>query len=184
MKAGVRYIAIASGPIKSRKKALLIGIVLRDNYIEGLLSSKVQADGTDSTRRIIRMIEDSHFGNQVRILILNGIALAGLNVVNPKTIERRLKLRIVLVNRRKQNANKLIKALRTFSRINKTDVTERVKIVKEYAKTRPLYVRGLFIQSSLEPYYVRKFSNKAFEAIRVAHIIARGIASGESKGRI
>lgn len=34
LKEGVRYIAIASGPIKGAS-TLLIGVIFRDNYIDG-----------------------------------------------------------------------------------------------------------------------------------------------------
>lgn len=183
MKAGIRYIAIASGPI-GKKKSLIVGVIFRDNYIEGLLSSSVNVDGTDSTRQIIRMIKRSRFKEQIRILLFNGIAIAGLNIINPKLLEKELNYKVVLLNRHKQNAKELINALREFSRIRKIDVKKRIDIVDKYSKVKSIKVHDLFMQSELEDAYIRAFTERAFEALRIAHIIARGVSTGESKGSL
>ncbi len=189
MKEGVRYIAIASGPIKNRyigkrKDTLIIGIIFRENYIEGFLSTKITSNGTDSTRRIIEMVNNSRFKEQIRILIFNGIAIAGLNIINPKILEEKLDSKVVLLNRRKQNANELINALSHFSKANKVNVRDQIEIVKESSNIKPLRTDGFFIQSGLDNNYIKNFTANAFEALRIAHIVARGIATGESKGRL
>lgn len=183
MKSGIRYIAIASGP-KSGKSTMLIGAIFRDNYMEGLLSTRIDVDGMDSTKKIIGMINRSRFKEQIRIILLNGIALAGLNIIDPSYMEKKLGIRVMLLNRRRQNPKELIKALRGFSRLKGIDVSKRIATVKEYSKVDPLKVNGIYIQSRLEKGHIRSFSEKAFEALRIAHIIARGVSTGESKGRI
>lgn len=184
LKEGVRYIAIASGPIGKRAATPLVGIIFREGYIEGLLSARIKADGTDSTERIIKMVGRSRFGEQIRILLFNGIALAGLNIINPAELEKRLHSKVVLLNRRKQNAGELVNALNEFSRATKTDVKERIIIVRESKKLNAVRANGMFLQSSLDESYLKKFAESAFEALRVAHIIARGMSTGESKGRL
>lgn len=186
MKDGVRYIAIVSGPIgrKRYSKTILVGVIFRENYIEGLLSTQINADGTDSTKQIINMVKRSRFRGQIRILLLNGIALAGLNIIDPNALEKELKSKMVLLNRRKQNPNELIDALNEYSRITKIEVMERVEIVRAYGSVKPLRIKNLFMQSKLEDHYLRKFADNAFESLRIAHIIASGIYTGESKGRL
>lgn len=184
MKKGVRYIAVASGPKEDRRRTLLVGIIFRDNYIEGMLSTSIGVDGTDSTRRIIEMMERSRFKEQIRMVLLNGIALAGLNIINPELLEKRVGVKVLLLNRRIQNPKELIGALRKFSAVTKKDAKDRIRIVKEYGLIKPLRVDGMFIQSGLDAAYVKGFADRAFEALRVAHIIARGISTGESKGRL
>ncbi|MGI0100100.1 MAG: DUF99 family protein [Candidatus Micrarchaeaceae archaeon] len=184
MKAGVRYAAMASGTIKGRDRALLVCMIFRDGYMEGMLSTSVGVDGTDSTVRIIRMLGSSRFGEQVRILLFNGIAVAGLNIIDTAELERKLKAKVVLLNRRRQDARELIRALRGFSRASKSDVSGRVKLVKDYSSVKPIRANGLFMQSSLESHYVERFAGKAFEALRIAHIVASGLSAGESRGRL
>jgi uncharacterized protein len=184
LKEGVRYIAIASGPIEKRKRTLLVGIIFRKNYIEGLLSTTIAVDGTDSTERITRMIKRSRFGEQIRILLFNGIALAGLNIIDYKTLESKLNARVVFLNKRKQNAKKLILALKEFSRIANADIKERTIIVNESMMMNSIKTDGLFMQSALDKQHLKAFSSDAFEALRIAHIVARGVSGGESKGRL
>jgi endonuclease V-like protein UPF0215 family len=90
----------------------------------------------------------------------------------------------VLLNRRKQNAKELVNALNEFSRMTKTNVKGRIAIVEDSKSMNALKTNDLFLQSSLDKNYLQKFSKTAFEALRVAHIIARGISTGESKGRL
>ncbi|MGD0510802.1 MAG: DUF99 family protein [Candidatus Micrarchaeaceae archaeon] len=184
MKRGARYIAIASGPKGRDSRTILIGVIFRDGYIEGVLSGSVAVDGTDSTAMIIRMIEKSRFREQIRILVLNGIAIAGLNITDPKSLERKLGTKVVLLNRKKQNPKELINALRKFSISSGKNADRRIAIVSDYGKITPIKMSGVFVQCSLEPHYARKFAERAFEALRVAHMIARGISTGESKGRL
>lgn len=181
----MRYVAITSGPInRKRKKTILTGIIFRDNYIEGLLSSDVNIDGADSTAKIIKMIGNSRFKDQIRIVLLNGIAIAGLNIVEPKTIEKRLNARVVLLNKRKQNARELVNALREFSRLSKKDVRRKIRIVEDYSSVKIIKFHGLFLQSGLDENNVKRFAERAFEALRVSHIVSSGVAKGESKGRL
>ncbi|MDE1871303.1 MAG: DUF99 family protein [Candidatus Micrarchaeota archaeon] len=184
MKSGIRYLAIASGPIKNRKDTILIGIVFRNGYIEGLLSTRITVDGTDATGKITKMVRKSRFRDQIRMILFNGIALAGLNVINPNAIEKALGVGIVILNRRRQNPKELTKALDGFSRITGIDTSKRADIVRDYSNVEPVRVNGLYIQSRLEKHHIRKFAESAFEALRVAHIIARGVSTGESRGRL
>lgn len=183
LKEGARYIAITSGPIVKAKKSILVGVIFRSGYIEGLLSTEIGVDGTDSTGRIISMIRRSRFNEQIKILVFNGIALAGLNIINPDVLEKRLGMSVILLNKRRQNPNELINALNKFSRIRKKEVKERIAIVNGYGSVKPIAVNGLFLQSRMEKHYVRRFAERAFEAIRISHIIASGISKGESRGR-
>ncbi len=184
MKNGVRYIAIASGPIEKGRITPLLGVIFRDNYIEGLLSTRVAVDGTDSTTRIIETVKGSRFGEQIRILLFNGIALAGLNIIDMQELERKLHSKVVLLNRRKQNADDLVNALREFSRLTKKSVGKRIEMVESSRKMKAIKANGFFLQSTLDEAYLRRFSRGAFEALRVAHIIASGVSVGESRGRL
>ena len=45
LKEGARYIAITSGPIVNEaKKSILVGVIFRSGYIEGLLSTEIGVD--------------------------------------------------------------------------------------------------------------------------------------------
>ncbi len=184
MKAGIRFVAVASGPINDRKRALIVGVVGRDGVIEGVLSGNVEVDGEDSTARIIKMVKRSRFGNQIRLVVLNGIALAGLNVVDVPRLERVLKIKAVVLTRNRPRPSLLVRALDRFSKENGKDVKERIALVEEQAKVESALSFGFHLQSSVEKAEIRKLAKPMFEILRVAHLIARGVETGESKGRI
>lgn len=184
MKDKVRHIAIASGPKGKKKRTILVGIIFRDDYVEGVLSTNIGVDGTDSTYRIIKMIEKSRFGDQIKILVFNGIALAGLNVIDPDLLERKLNAKVVVLSKRRQRPDQLVFALQRFSKKTKSDTRKRVEIVREYAAIKPIKLDDVFVQSRLERHYAARFAKRAFESLRMAHIVASGISTGESRGRL
>ncbi|MDE1833507.1 MAG: DUF99 family protein [Candidatus Micrarchaeota archaeon] len=186
MKKGSRILAITSGPIRRDRKgtALILGVVARDGLIEGILSARVATDGTDSTKRIIGMLSGSRFREQIRLMAINGIALAGLNVVDIDALEKRLGIKAVVVVRKRPDPKRLIGALKQLERISGARIGLRVGIVERQAKIKPLLIGGLHFQGKLDAPDMRKFSGEIYEALRIAHLIVRGVATGESKGRI
>ena len=71
-----------------------------------------------------------------------------------------------------------------FSRLSGVKADGRINIVKRSGSMRPVRADGFYFQSSLSEPYLKRFGKSAFEALRIAHIIARGISTGESKGRL
>jgi hypothetical protein len=184
LKAGIRFVAVASGPINGRKRALIVGVVGRDGVIEGVLSDSVEVDGKDSTGRITRMIKQSRFGDQIRLVVLNGIAIAGLNVVDTPRLEKALRIKVLVLTRGRPRPRLLVRALNEFSRTNGESVKERIALVKEQAKIKPVKLEGFHLQSTVEKSEISRIAGSAYELLRIAHLIARGVETGESKGRI
>lgn len=163
---------------------LIVGVVGKDGSIEGILSSRIVTDGTDSTNRIIHMIAESRFKEQIRIVALNGIALAGLNVVDVPALERKLGVKVAIMTRNRPRPTKLLIALKTFAKLKEKSVERRVALVKEQAKIKPVNVNGFYMQSTLERYEASAFATKLYDALRLSHLISSGISNGESTGRV
>lgn len=183
MKAGVRILAVAAAPIKKRD-TMLIGVVSRADTVEGILTTRVAVDGTDSTERIAEMLNGSRFKEQVRLIATNGIGLAGLNVLDMRRLEKLTGTKVLSVTRRKPHPAQLIKALRAFSRIEKKDVTVRITIVKGVTAVNNFRASGFYLQTTMAKADAGKFALKSVSLLRLAHLIASGIATGESSGRI
>jgi hypothetical protein len=184
MKSGSRFIAIATGPIQERKHTLLIGVVSRDNRIEGILSGSVSVNGDDATRNIIRMISSTRFKEQIKIVALNGIAIAGLNVVDVERLEKELGVETIVFTRAKPDPRKLVHALNAFAKKNGMNPKERTALVRLQSKRKPEKVEGFHVQCMLKGYELKPFAKQSYEMLRVAHLIASGVDTGESKGRI
>ena len=184
MKAGIRFVAVASGPINERERALIVGVVGRNGVIEGVLSSSIEVDGKDSTASIVKMIDRSRFKEQIRLVALNGIALAGLNVVEIPRLEKALKIKTVVLTRGKPRPRLLVHALDEFAHESGKDVKRRIALVNEQAKIGSVLSAGFHLQSAIEEPEIRRLAKPIYEMLRIAHLIARGVETGESKGRI
>ena len=183
MKTGVRILALACAPLKKRD-TLLVGIIAKDNIIEGIVSSKVQVNGTDATKRIIALINKTRFGEQVRLVAVNGIGIAGLNVLDVGELRKRTKTELISVTRGKPHPEELVTALRSFSKRSGEKVGERIELVSGVRKLNEFRLKGFYLQTSLEKADAARFVERSFHFLRMAHIIASGVTSGESRGRI
>ena len=185
MKEGVRILAVASGPIYERKKrtTLLVGIIGRIGTIEGVLSDRIIVDGNDASSKIIKMARKSRFGDQIKLIAINGIALAGLNVVDVKNVEHRTGIPVVVLTRKKPDFKALEKALMN-SREGRDLINSKIAVVKALNSERPFKRAHSFYIQSDEKIDHGKVVETAFELLRLAHMIANGVSTGISKGRI
>lgn len=179
IKTGARVAAFSSGPIKrgSGAKVLLVGIVSKQGRVEGILSSRIKTEGEDSTATIIKTISGSRFRDQVKMVALNGVALAGLNVVDLERL-RSSGYDYVVLTRNRQRPSLLIKAIRI--RKGRNSLQER--LVVEHAKSEQRKVGGFYVRSSIP--VPKGMISEIFESLRLSHMISNGISTGESKGRI
>ncbi len=183
MKEGIRIMAVSCAPLE-RKRTLLVGVISRMGYMEGILSTYVAVDGTDSTDVIAKMLNGSRFGDQVRLIAVNGIGIAGLNILDINGVEKKTKTKVLSITRGKPRPIELIKALKTYSKLEKVDVEDRVQLVKGLKNLNKFKLEGFYSQTSLDKADAKRFIPEAFELLRVAHLIASGVSKGESKGRI
>ena len=183
MKSGVRILALACAPLKGRD-TLLVGIVAKNSIIEGIVSTSVQVDGTDSTKKIISLINGTRFGEQIRLVAVNGLGIAGLNILDVEKVQKKTGVKILSVTRNKPHPSELITALKTFSKLEKKDVSERLLLVGKIKELNEFKEHGFYLQTSLSKADAGKFVKQAFYFVRLAHLIASGVATGESKGRI
>ena len=184
MKKGIRSIAIASGPIDGRRRALIVGVVGRFGVIEGVVSSSVAVDGDDATAAILKMIRRSRFCEQIRIIALNGIAIAGLNVIDAQLLEKGLGVKIVVLTRSMPRPRLLVRALKELSKTSKENVEKRIALVEAQAKIKRVRCAGIYLQGAINFGEMKKLAGSIYDLLRIAHLVARGVETGESKGRI
>lgn len=182
LKSGVRILAIDDSSFsKKDREALAVGVVGRGDLIEGVLSFKVKVDGSEATEKIINKVKKSHFSDQIKLVALHGITLAGLNMVDIIKVNKTLKIPVVSIIRRKPHSTELQTAIKA-SGINAKKKLELLK--KLNAALKITRSNGFYVQhSGMEAKEFAKFQANAVHFLRLAHLIANGIARGESKGR-
>ena len=114
VKSEIRIIGIDDSPFNKKrdKKVLIVGAVLRGaSQIDGVLSSFVELDGLDATSKIISLVKKSrHFG-QLRIIMLDGVCVAGFNPVDIKKLNKKTGFPVIIVTRNKPDKKELKKAV-------------------------------------------------------------------------
>ncbi|HEX9907075.1 MAG TPA: DUF99 family protein, partial [Thermoplasmata archaeon] len=113
MKQQVRILGIDDSPFKFKdERALVVGALVRvPNYLEGVLTTDVRVDGDDATARIIDMVSGSRYSDQVKAVMLDGIAVAGFNVIDIEKLSRSLKVPVITVTRDRPDLEKMRSAL-------------------------------------------------------------------------
>jgi len=175
IKKGARIIAIDDFPIKG-KTIPIVGVIFRENNLEGVIASKVKKDGKDATNKIIKMIKNSKFKDQIKIVVVHSLMLAGFNVVDLEKIEKSLDVVAVAVEKTKPSKTKVRKALK------KLGFEEKIKVIEKFeiAKIKGFFVQGSNLEEKLK--ILKDFD--IVTPLRVAHKIATGIGKGESDGRL
>lgn len=184
LKAEVRIIAWDDCAFRfAQKKVLIVGVIFRGgSFIDGLLSTHVNKDGDDATDKIALSILSSRHYDQLSYIMLNGITLAGFNVVDMKELNRKTKLPVIAVQRKKPDMEEFMKALRNFQ--DYKEKSARTKHAGRFYSCGDIIFQksGLGIGECRELLKLTCTHSNIPEPLRVAHLIASGL-SGESRGR-
>ncbi len=180
MKSGVRILAFDDSAFGSEDdSSLVVGVIGRENTVEGVMSFRVVVDGDDSTVKIIDKISKSRFLDQIKVIAVHGISLAGLNLVDIEELNMKLCLPVICIVRSRPHAAKLERAIRIAG------AEEKLPVLKRINKIKSKRIEGFYAQYiGMSDSEAKSMVPKAFEMIRLAHMISSGISKGESKGRI
>lgn len=189
MKSQIRTLGIDDAPFKFTDKTTeVVAVLLRGNfYIDGVLKTEIKVDGKDATDKLIGMIGASRYKEQAKALIIDGIAFGGFNVIDIQKLYRDLHIPVITVTRKKPNLDSMKKVLkRKFA-----DWKERWKYItsEEIVRIKRgrscIYVNyvGLNLPEVKEILDITTLRGVMPEPVRIAHLIAAGVKSGESHGR-
>ncbi|NIR58841.1 MAG: DUF99 family protein [Gammaproteobacteria bacterium] len=168
-----------------RGDVLLVGAVFAGLRLEGVLSGRVRRDGVNATRTIVRMVSASRFAAHLQVVLLQGIAVAGFNVVDIDALHRRLGVPVIVVARRPPDMTAIRRALLT-RRVpggrRKWALIERAGPMQPLAG---LYVQRIGIDEVRTRALIERLAvhGAVPEPLRTAHLIASGLA-GSSRQRV
>ena len=185
MKKEIRVIGIDDSPFNKFKQGnvLIIATIFRGGlYLDGILSTKVKVDGSNSTKKLIKMINNCKFKPQLQCILLDGIALGGFNVIDIEKLNKKTDIPVIVVIRRKPDINKIKKILTKLKKSDKIKLIEKAGQVK---KVQKIYIQHIGIDFKKAIEIIKLTATRSFlpEPIRVAHLIAAGVVDGESRGR-
>lgn len=192
VKNEIRILGVDDGPFNKfkDKKCLVTATVFRGgSYMDGLLSCYVDVDGSDSTSKLTRLIRKSKHLEQLKCVMINGIAVAGFNVIDIREICKKTRLPVIVIIRHKPNLKKIERAL---IHSDKKTAKKKMSLIKKAGKIYNLDVKGkkiYFQTAGLD----RKIAEQVIllssthgsipEPLRISHMINSGIVLGESHTR-
>jgi endonuclease V-like protein UPF0215 family len=186
IKPEIRVLGVDDGVFTPHTRNLVpvVGVVFRGGYwLDGVMHTKVRVDGFEATRKIASMIKGSPHYKQLRVIMLNGVTIAGFNVVDIKKLNTDTGLPVIAVTRDKPDFDEIHEALKKLPKSN-----ERWKAILNAGKLYEVQIRGgkgrVYMQiAGITEEDARKIlqltSTRSYipEALRVAHLIASGLSA-------
>jgi endonuclease V-like protein UPF0215 family len=182
IKSEIRVLGIDDGRFVPHAEgtALVVGVVFRGgDWLDGVLHTRVEIDGFDSTERIALMINNSSHCKQLRLVMLNGITFAGFNVVDIHKLNLGTRLPVIAITTKKPNLAAVQKAI---NKMPKSD--ERWNLVVAAGEIHEISCRGkkLYVElaginetDAVEIISLTSTRSNFPEPLRVAHLIASGV---------
>lgn len=172
-------------PPQHRGDVLVVGAVYAGLRLDGVISAKVRRDGANATRTLAQLILASKFGAHVQGVLLQGIALAGFNVIDLYGLHDVLQRPVVAIARKAPNMEAIQRALLTGvpGGTSKWRLIERLGPMESVAG---VYVQRAGISLLEVETLVRTLAVNGVipEPLRAAHLIAGGVGLGESRHRV
>jgi hypothetical protein len=191
LKKEIRILGFDDGAFVSRSKepVPVIGVVFRGGtIIDGALKTEVAVDGADATDKIVKLINESRHKQQLKVVMLDGITLAGFNVVDIKELNEQTNIPVIVINRKIPDIQKVKAALKKFpdfeQKLKAVDNAGEIKdcYVKDFKK---IYYQCIGISDDTAREIIKLSSTRSYipEPLRVAHLLATAFVKGESYGQ-
>lgn len=171
-------------PRDHRGDVLVVGVAVSGERVDGVLSTRVRRDGANATDALAGMIGASQFHAHLHAVLMQGIALAGFNVVDIHRLASRLGRPVLVMARRAPDMAAIRRAL--LERVR--GGAAKWKLIERAGPMEPC--GGVFVQRAGLDLDEAEALLAAFrrtghvpEPLRLAHLIAGGVTTGRSRGR-
>jgi endonuclease V-like protein UPF0215 family len=188
IKQEIRILGVDDSPFPphTTEEVMLVGTVFRaGNWLDGVLSTHILGDGKDATEKISDMVKNSRNLGQLGVIMLDGITFGGFNLVNIRKIFESTGVPVIVIMRKIPNFERIKKALKRFDDWEDrwVNVIEAGHVYK-VENSEPIYmqIHGIEREDAEDIIRISTTRSAIPEPLRVAHIIAAGITTGESKG--
>lgn len=181
----LRAIGFDDAPFTRRPGARvdIAGVVCLGTRFEGLVWGHVRRDGRSATRALIDLLVGGKYLPQLHLVLLDGIAFGGLNVVDLPALAAALQRPCVAMMRRMPDVAGMQAAIRRLPQPER-----RLALL---ARAGPIHQRAPFVfqvaglGADATEDALHRLTDRGHvpEALRLAHLIGSAVKDGESRGR-
>jgi endonuclease V-like protein UPF0215 family len=162
----------------------VVGAIFTGLKLTGVVIGAVEKDGADATRQLAGLVAESRFAEHVQLVMLQGIALAGFNVVDAFDLHETLGLPILVVARKLPDLAAIRHALLT----QLPGGVQKWALIEQLGPLEPaghVFVQRVGLSLEQARAVVERFAVHSHlpEPLRTAHLIAGAVANGQSRGR-
>lgn len=162
----------------------LVGAVCSSARLDGILLGEATRDGADATDRIVSLLGGSKFIEAVRVVLLQGVTVAGFNIIDVGRLSRQVDMPVIVVARHRPDLEGIRAALcRLFD-----DGEERFECIEALGPMQPMggvYAQWVGTDESCARATIEHLAVHGLipEPLRVAHLVAGALVDGASRGR-
>ncbi|MBN1874909.1 MAG: DUF99 family protein [Anaerolineae bacterium] len=162
----------------------VVGTVFARLHLNGVLIGEVEKDGMDAAEQLTHLVARSRFSENVQLIMLQGIAMAGFNIVDVFYLHEHLNLPILVISRRLPDMEAIHSALIN----NIPGGTEKWALLERLGpmeQVEQIYVQRVGLTLAQATTAVKQFTVEGTipEPLRTAHLIASALVEGQSHGR-
>jgi endonuclease V-like protein UPF0215 family len=168
-----------------RGDVAVVGAVFGGARLDGVLRGRVRRDGANSTRVLAALVRGCRFRDQLHAVLLQGIAVAGFNVVDIHDLCEALGLPVIAVSRRAPDLGAVRRAL--LGRV--PGGRRKWRLVERAGAPEPL--AGVWVQrAGIDAGPVAELIGRLAvhgripEPLRTAHLIASALAPRPTRQRV
>lgn len=163
----------------------IVGVVMEGpDLIEAIAIGSFPVDGDDATGYLARWIGELRAFRGIQAIFLGGITIAGLGLVDLEQLAETLSRPVLAVTRHDPANSELRRALRGAGLSERLPLLDRIP--PAFAAAPGLYVAaaGLSLAEATALVHRTLAKSRVPEPLRVAHMVAAALVSGESHGRV
>ena len=169
-------------PHGHRGDVRVVGAVYARTTLHAVVSGRVRRDGRNSTEELGRLVGGA--GEHLGLILMQGIALAGFNVVDLARLHAETGLPVLVVARRPPNLERIRQALLT----QVPGGARKWRLIGAAGEMEPcagVYVQraGLTLVEAASALHALNVTGRIPEPLRAAHLIAGGVTRGSSRGQ-
>lgn len=161
----------------------LAGVVSKGTRFDGMVWGTVDADGDDANETIVDLLDGGKFLPQLHILLLDGVAFGGFNVVDLPALAERLDLPCATIMRSKPDFDAIERALQTVDRSERRLAT--IRQAGDLHRADEVFFQVAGTDPDLAASAIVRLTRTGHipEPLRLAHLVASAVESGESGRR-